>query len=233
MTAEDCRIWRERLGALVLGQLAPEERAATEAHLQGCPGCRAEAEALEPLAGVLQRADPERLGAVPAPPPYLGDRVARRITAERRTVRRRRVRTGVALGTAAAVAATVGILLAVVFSGSSETKRPLAHTVTFADLPKDVSVRATLEARPWGSDISIRARGFPPGMLCTVWLRREDGKRISAGSFRYVYSGQADEARLSSGLDPHDVTAIGMNAGEWTYVAPIRAAARGSGTTKS
>jgi hypothetical protein len=109
----------------------------------------------------------------------------------------------------------------------------VSHTVTFADLPKDVSVRASLESRPWGSDISIRARGFPPGMLCTVWLRREDGKRIPAGSFRYVYSGQSDEARLSSGLDPRDVTAIGMNAGGWTYVAPIRGGERGSGSAKS
>jgi len=31
---------------LVLGQLDPDERAATEAHLDGCPDCRAEAEAL-------------------------------------------------------------------------------------------------------------------------------------------------------------------------------------------
>ena len=226
MTAEDCRAWRERLGALMLGQLGPQERAATEAHLEGCPDCRAEAEALAPVASVLRRADPDRLGTVPVPPAYLGDRIARRIAAERRSVRRRRVRAGIALGAAAAVAATAGIMLAVVFSGSSEAPRPAAHTVTFADLPKDVSLRATLEARPWGSDISIRARGFPPGMLCTVWLRRADGKRIPAGSFRYVYSGQADEARLSSGLNPRDVTAIGMTAGEWTYVAPVRAVRR-------
>jgi hypothetical protein len=234
MTAEDCRIWRERLGALVLGQLGPQERAATEAHVEGCADCRAEAEALAPMAGVLRRADPDRLGALPAPPSYLGDRIARRIAAERRAVRRRRVRAGVAVGAAAAVAATAGILLATVFSGSSsEAPRRASHTVTFTDLPKGTSVRATLESRAWGSDISIRARGFPPGTLCTVWLRRADGKRIPAGSFRYVYSGQADEARLSSGLDPRDVTAIGMNAGEWTYVAPIRAVARGSGSAKS
>jgi hypothetical protein len=233
LTAEDCRIWRERLGALVLGQLGPQERAATEAHLEGCPDCRAEAEALAPIASVLRRADPDRLETVPAPPPYLGDRIARRIAAERRSVRRRRVRAGVALGAAAAIAATAAIGLTVVFSGSPEAPRPSAHTVTFADLPKHLSVRATLEARPWGSDISIRARGFPPGTLCTVWLRRTDGKRISAGSFRYVYSGQADEARLSSGLDPRHVTAIGMNAGEWTYVAPIRRGGQGSRSATS
>jgi len=233
MTAEDCRIWRERLGAFVLGQLGPQERAAMQAHLEGCADCRAEAESLAPMAGVLSRADPERLGAVPAPPAHLGDRIARRIAAERRAIRRRRVRAGLALGAAAAVAATAGILLAVAFTGSSEAPRPISHTVAFQDVPKGVSVRATLEAQPWGSDISIRARGFPPGMLCTVWLRRADGKRIPAGSFRYVYSGESDEAQLSSGLDPRDVTAIGMSAGGRTYVAPIRRGVPDTGAAES
>ena len=37
MKAEGCREWRERIGALLLGQLSEEERFATEAHLDGCP----------------------------------------------------------------------------------------------------------------------------------------------------------------------------------------------------
>ena len=69
MKAEGCREWRERIGALVLGQLPEEERFATEAHLDGCPACRAEAEALAPLASLLERADPDRLAHAPAPPP--------------------------------------------------------------------------------------------------------------------------------------------------------------------
>jgi anti-sigma factor RsiW len=53
MKAEGCREWRERIGALLLGQLPEEERFATEAHLDGCPACRAEAEALDPVASLL------------------------------------------------------------------------------------------------------------------------------------------------------------------------------------
>src|SRR5919109_323609 len=68
MRAEECRIWRERIGALVLGQLSEDERAATEAHLEGCPACRAEADALAPVAALLSRADPDRLAPAPAPP---------------------------------------------------------------------------------------------------------------------------------------------------------------------
>src|SRR5215211_861662 len=90
MTPDDCRAWRELLGALALGQLGPEERAATEAHLEGCPDCRAEADALTAMAGVLRRADPEKLGPTPTPPPYLADRIARQIAPERRVTHGRR-----------------------------------------------------------------------------------------------------------------------------------------------
>jgi hypothetical protein len=231
MTADECRIWRERLGALVLGQLGPDERAATEAHLEGCTACRAEADALAPMAGVLRRADPEKLGPTPAPPPHLADRIARQIAAERRAAHRRRV--GVALGLgAAAAAATAGILLATVFSGSP-TERSTAQTIAFHGLPKDMSIQASLEPRPWGSDIEVSVHGVRPGTLCTVWLRREDGTRIPAGSFRYVYAGDADEPQLSSGLDPPEVTAIGVQAGSRTFIAPIHPHAGASGSTRS
>jgi hypothetical protein len=220
MTTDDCRVWRERIGALVLGQLGPHERAATEAHLEGCPDCRAEADALAPMAAVLRRADPERLAPTPSPPPGLPDRIARRIAAERRKARRRRVRLGLGLA-AAAAAATAAVLLALSLTGSPNTGQPV-QTVGFRHLPKDVSVSASLAPRPWGSDVHLYVRGFRPGTLCTVWLRDENGVRIPAGSFRYVYAGEADAMELSSGIDPPHVTAIGLKAGSHTFVAPVR-----------
>jgi hypothetical protein len=218
MTAEECRIWRERIGALVLGQLAPDERAATEAHLDGCPECRAEAEALAPLAAMLSRADPDRLAPAATPPADLGDRIARRIAAERRTERRRRVRWGFGLGAAVATAAAMTIL-AISLIGSSHVAP--VETVAFKSVPKGVSVNASLDPQPWGSDVSVRVRGFRPGTLCTVWLQRADGTRVPAGSFRYVYAGESDEASLSSAVAPDDATAIGLRAGSKTFVAPL------------
>lgn len=220
MTTDECRVWRERLGALVLGQLGPEERAATEAHLEGCPDCRAEADALAPIAGVLRRADPERLAPTPMPPPGLADRIARRIAAERRVAHRRRVRLGLGLA-AAAAAATAAVLLALSLTGSPNSGESV-QTVAFPRLPKDVSVSASLAPRPWGSDVHLYVRGFRPGTLCTVWLRTRDGARIPAGSFRYVYAGEADATELSSGIDPPHVTAIGLTVGSRTFVAPVR-----------
>jgi hypothetical protein len=66
-------------------------------------------------------------------------------------------------------------------------------------------------------------RGFRPGTLCTVWLKRADGTKVAAGSFRYVYAGESDEASLSAAISPDDATAIGLRAGSVTFVAPLPA----------
>ena len=219
MRAEECRIWRERIGALVLGQLSDDERAATEAHLEGCPACRAEAEALAPVAALLSRADPDRLAPVPSPPRQLGERIVRRISAERRAKRRRRL--GIGVGLAGATAATAAAAaLAISLLGSSGGTA--ARQVAFRSLPRGVSAEATISPRPWGSDVSVRVEGFRPGTICRIWLRRSDGRRIPAGSFRYLYAGESEGAGLSSAISVHDATAIGLRAGSKTYVAPLR-----------
>src|SRR6478736_6026530 len=130
-------------------------------------------------------------------------------------------------------AATAAVLLAISLTGSTPTQQPNPETVAFKGLPKGVSVDASLESRAWGSDVSLHVRGFRPGTLCTVWLRRSDGTKVPAGSFRYVYAGESDEAQLSSGLDPPDVKAIGLRAGSRTFVAPISSNAQGSGPARS
>ena len=223
MKAEGCRDWRERIGALLLGQLPEEERFATEAHLDGCPACRADAEALARVASLLGRADPDRLVPAPAPPPRLGERIVGRIAVERRAERRRtRLRVGLTAAVAAAVAAAAVTLVGTDQSAPSET-------VAFRSLPRGASAEATLAPRPWGSEVSVQVHGFRPGTLCRVWLRRSDGKQVSAGSFRYVYDGESDHAGLSSALAPDDATAIGLRAGSKTYVAPLPSRSAGAG----
>jgi hypothetical protein len=224
MKAEGCREWRERIGALLLGQLPEEERFATKAHLDGCPACRAEAEALAPVASLLGRADPDRLVPAPAPPPRLGERIVGRIAVERRAERRRRTRLRLGL-TAAAAAAVVA---AVVTLGGSDQSTP-SETVAFRSLPRGASAEATLAPRPWGSEVSVRVHGFRPGTLCQVWLRRSNGKRVPAGSFRYVYDGEGDHVGLSSALAPDDATAVGLRAGSKTYLAPLPSRSAGAG----
>jgi anti-sigma factor RsiW len=226
MKADACREWRERIGALVLGQLSEEERFATEAHLDGCPACRAEADALAPMASLLGRIDPDRLAPAPAPPARLRERIIREIAAERRAERRRRVRLrlGLAGATAAAVAAAVAVVIAM---GGSDDDRAPSKTVAFRSLPRDASAEATLESRPWGSDVSVKVYGFRRGTQCQVWLRNRDGERVPAGSFRYVYEGEGEH--LSSSVALRDAAAIGLRIGSRTYVAPLPSRPTGSG----
>ena len=69
MRTEDHREWRHSLGAYVLGDLPPDERAAIAAHLEGCAECRAEARSLEGVAAILPLADPARIEEPVARPP--------------------------------------------------------------------------------------------------------------------------------------------------------------------
>jgi hypothetical protein len=227
MTAEGCREWRERLGAYVLGHLTEDERAATSAHIEGCAACRAEAESLAPLAELLPIADPAQLTTVPAPPAELADRIAARIARERRVKRRRRLAIGLSGATAAAAAATV--LLAIVLSSpgtGAGTQR-----VSFGSLPDGVAIGATLQPRPFGTEIRMNVHGIRSGTLCRVFLRRTDGTRMPAGSFRYRYSG-TEQAVLTSALDLSAARAVGVRAGKRTFVAPLRHSVGAEATSK-
>jgi hypothetical protein len=221
MKADTCRGWRENLGALLLDQLDDDERAATEAHLAGCTTCRAELDLLAPVARALPLADPEQLGPAPAPPRSLAKRVARGIAAERRARRVRRFRLGgVAVATAAAAAVAAIVLLG---GGAERAQSPAGQPqrVAFTSTPRGVEIGATLAPRAWGTEISLEVRGITPGTRCHVWLRRSDGKRVDAGSFRYRYEGGSDGAQLSSSLPPSQARSITVRAGNRTFVAPV------------
>ncbi len=220
MTAEGCRQWRESLGVHALGMLEGRERAALEAHLEGCAECRDEASSLAAVAGLLPLADPERLGPAPEPSPGLAGRISAGIAAERRTARRRRRRRtggGLALG-AAAAAVTVAVAVLVLPGGGSEP----SERVEFGSLPPGMQISAALDPRPFGTQIRMQVSGVRSGTLCRVFLRRTDGTRVAAGTFRYRYGGES-EAVLSSALDLSRAETIGVRAGNRTFLAPIEA----------
>jgi hypothetical protein len=218
MKADDCRDWRQALGAYALGQLPAGERAALEAHLEGCPGCRAEAESLDSVARLLPLADPARFSRpAPQPPAELGERIAATIGGERRLVRRRqRRRFGFAFaGAAAAVAAVLAIVIAPGDGGGN----PEQH-VEFGSLPGGVRIGATLEPHAFGTEIRVYVSGVRSGTLCRVFLRGPQGIRFSAGTFRYRW-GDDSTAVLSSALDLSRTRAIGVRAGNRTFIAPV------------
>ena len=220
MKADDCRQWRESLGALVLDQLPDDERIALNAHLEGCAECREERDLLLPVAEALPLADPAQLGESPSPPRSLALRVARGIAGERLKRRRRRVRLGLA-GAAAACATAAVAAIALTGGGTPTPVAPPAKSVAFTSTPRGVEIGASLAPRPWGSEISLQVRGITPGTRCEVWLRGADGSRVAAGSFRYRYEGGSDGAALSSSMRPARARSIAVRAGNRTFVAPV------------
>lgn len=223
-TRNECREWRELLGAHALGQLEGDEKAGLQAHLEGCARCREELESLQPVALMLPHADPARFGPAPQPPAELGRRIAATIAAERERGERRRRRRlfgGFALGgaTAAAVAA---VLLLFVFGGSGGNGGP-RQQVQFAGLPEGIAIDATLEPHAYGTEIHMYVHGVPSGTLCRVWLRGPNGASYPAGTFRYRWGDDSD-AVLSSALDLSRTREIVVDTGKRTFVAPVNSA---------
>jgi anti-sigma factor RsiW len=220
MKIERCREWRESLGALALGQLPEEERAALEAHVEGCRECRAELAALTGVAQLLPLADPEHFGTAPAPPPSLADQVVATIRSERRRGRRRRLRLTLAVSGVTAAVAAAALAIFVLPGGSNVG--PEQH-ISFASLPPGLHINATLEPHAYGTEIHMYVKGAPSGTLCRVFIRGPGGVRQSAGSFRYRWGDDSD-AVLSAALDLSRTRAIGVRVGGRTFIAPVRQA---------
>lgn len=218
----DCREWRELLGAYALDQLEGDERAGLKAHLDGCARCREELAALQPVAAMLPHADPALFeSAAPQPSPELGERIRATIAAERerdrRQRRRRRAFGGFALGGAAAALAAVALAIFVLGGGGGENPE---QEVRFASLPQGVKIDATLEPHAYGTEIHMYVHGIPSGTLCRVSLRGPSGVVYPAGTFRYRWGDDSD-AVLSSALDLSRTRALVVDAGNKTFVAPV------------
>ena len=218
--------WRTSLGAYALGQLPEEERAALEAHLEGCPECRAEAESFRGVARLLPLADPARIAEpAPRPPAELRERIETVIGAEHaehaagERKRKRRRRFGFAFGGVAAATAAV-VLALVVFSGGSGEESWPEQQIAFENLPRGMKIDAALQPHAFGTEIHMYVSGVRSGTLCRVFLRGADGRTYSAGSFRYRWGDDSD-AVLSSALDLSRTRAIGVHAGGRTFVQPV------------
>jgi hypothetical protein len=220
MKTDKCRDWRHSLGAYALGRLPADERAGLEAHMEGCPACRAEADSLAPVARLLPLADPDRFSR-PAPQPSaeLGERIAATIGGERKVTRKRRQRRRFAFGLSAATVAAAAAVLAIAVLPGGSGSNPEQH-VDFASLPAGVSIDATLEPHAYGTEIRMYVSGIRSGTLCRVFLRGPHGARVPAGTFRYRW-GDDSEAVLSSALDLSRTRAIGVRAGNRTFTAPV------------
>lgn len=191
MSEVEHRELRELLGAYVLDQLDADEVDAVRAHLAGCTACRAEVADLQPVAAALFDLDPT-LADTAAPPPELGDQVMQTVRLRRRLADRRSrwQRAAGAVLVAASVAVAFGI--GSWFSGPRNDP-PVIAVALNVDQP-GLTADAGLVRHTWGTELKLEARGLTSGGSYSVTFVRDDGERVSGGTF--LGTG-ADEVRCS------------------------------------
>jgi anti-sigma-K factor RskA len=174
--------FEELLGPYLLGELSVEEERELERHLEGCSGCRGE------LARARQTHDLLRGLATGGPPPELKDRVLARAGGEIPA----RPRGGWRLWVPAAA------LLVIAFLGAG-----LLWTIT-QDSSEGIPLAASAPASEGGGEVSGEVEEGNLRIELVVWdlpeLRkdeyyelwyaREDGGRISCGTFRAQQGGE-------------------------------------------
>ncbi|GAA3253108.1 anti-sigma factor family protein [Dactylosporangium siamense] len=165
---------RPLLGGYVLGGLDETDQVRVDAHLSGCPDCRAEVDRLAPVPELLQRLPGDVPAAVLESPTRDGvDALLRRARRVRPPVRRRaRILVGVAVAVVA-----LAVAGSVVWSRSAPrtparttqaapsapgSSAPVGTVVQFvAAAGSALSGRATLTPRQWGVSVALELSGLP------------------------------------------------------------------------
>ena len=188
---------RSLLAASAIGRLEPGEEIALRAHLDGCAECRAEARELESVTRSVaaRRSRPHRPSRASNRPSTLvraSSIVSRSNAVTNRGARRTRVLAG-AGAALLAVAAALVLIFALSTSSSSGGEKvvfPASHGVTGT---------AKLVARPGGTEVAFNVSGLHDNGEYWLWLTGDDGKRISAGTFRGAgVAAQPDDDRCHS-----------------------------------
>ena len=208
--SQEHRRWREMLGAYALGELDGEERAALQAHLDGCEHCRAELREIGPVAAALSEADPRLFeSGEPRPPADLLERTLSRVEQARRfgdeLRRRRRNRL---IGRSAFASAAAALLIAIgSFALIPKIAGPPMEPVAFSETPPGVEAEASLIDHTWGTETVLVASGLEDGETYELSLRDEDGGAVPSGAF--IGTGERPlECRMNAALLREEATGL-------------------------
>ena len=210
-----CDELRHSIGAYVLGALDVDDAAAVRRHLQECPECAAERDALVPLPGLLALAGgADEAVNEPLSPAFeerLLDLYARDHAGSapkpRRIGRRLRRPRWLAVGVTTAVAAAAAALAIVVLGGGEPAGRQ--YDVAFRSLAAPgAAAHADLSSSNAGTTLHLWVKGLPKDdqavyeVLCDA-----ESWTATAGTFRTDSNGKAVVV-LTTALQKGDYDAI-------------------------
>jgi len=182
---------RLSLGSYVLGSLEPADRAALDAHLPGCPACREELASYAALPALMSRLSIDQVHRpTPEVPPTVLNRALNTVAAERNSTvtQLRRWRRATVLSAAAAT------IVAVLFGATllhTQTPSPPEGTPLIAAAGVSASGSASLQAKPWGTAVSLQLQGLPQGDSFTAWVTAPNGTRSIAATWTPAPDGHA------------------------------------------
>jgi hypothetical protein len=206
-----CAECRTLVGGFVLGALEPDEAAAVRRHLAACPECAAEHARLAELPALLTMVGAEE-SAVEHPPAALEEAVLDRFAREHRAdqgqrahrpnprarlaaiVRPLRRPLPAAVAGALTAAAVAAAVFAIVPSDDPASKgRTYGARLTGTPAESSARAYAKLTTSSSGTRVWLKVHGLRgnPEDKYELWCVRDDGTKISAGTFRVDASGQA------------------------------------------
>ncbi|UZJ25192.1 zf-HC2 domain-containing protein [Rhodococcus antarcticus] len=196
---------RSSLGSYLLGSLEPAERTVVDTHLAGCATCREELSSYAALPALMSRVSIDAVrGAEPAsvvPPGVLG-RALDAVAAERTATvtHLHRWRLGAVLSAAAAV--VVAVVLGVTTLQAQTATTP-GGVALVAAAGVTATGTATVEAKPWGTAVTLQLQGLPQGGAFTAWVSAPDGTRALAATWSPTPDGHV---LLTGAANIHDTT---------------------------
>jgi len=193
------------LAAFAFDALDERERAAVQAHLEGCPACRCQLALYRTLPGFLDLAgagEPK----IAAPPPLLEATVVAGIPAAHRSTPRagariRRLTVGRQWAAVGALVVALGVAAAVAALLSRSRAAPSAIRLTLASsgLQPHAVAQVLLRKHPWGTEVDLVAQLAPTHgkEVYEVWFVAAHG-RLSAGTFTVPAGRRQVSVRLAS-----------------------------------
>jgi Anti-sigma-K factor rskA/Putative zinc-finger len=227
MTAA-CNECRTLLGGYVLHALEPDEAETVRRHLSECAACATEHGELMGVPSILDSAGADET-PVEQPPAALEEAVLDRFAREhpghpavapppKRTRTRDRLRAAfrplarpLPAAIAGAVAAAAVTAALIVLPGGSQDSELYQASLSGSAAAPGATASARLRVLEEGTRVNLRVRGLHggPGSVYELWCIRDDGQKVSAGTFRTDASGRAD-VNLTTAAVPGEYNKLGV-----------------------